>query len=386
MNAARNAVTRSWHWCSVHSDATLTALALPLSLIYGVPYGHWGNRGGWQLALTLLAWTALLARTRRPLLVLATVATIDTIHVILAGNTGFVPIATMLAVYTVVDRGPARIAWPAAAAVAIAQYAAAVATRSAHGNDFLYLNWVAVAAIAGQLVQERRRRIAVAAQRAAETAQQQVTAERVRIAGELHDVLAHHITVVNAQAGVAEYLFDSDPAAARQALSGIAANSRAALDELRATLGLLRSEDDETAERTPAPGADQLEQLLRSFAATGLDIAVRVRGDKQPLAGAADLAFYRTIQEGLTNASKHAPGSTVTLDIDWEPTSVQITIENTPGRDRSTGGLVHEGTGHGLLGMRERAKAAHGSVEAEQTSEGGFRVHAVLPTASRDTP
>ena len=194
------------------------------------------------------------------------------------------------------------------------------------GPDLLYLNWAVVATALGLLIRERRERIAAAEQRAeaAEHSRQaeadrQVTAERIRIAHELHDVLAHHIAVVNAQAGVAQYLLRTDPHAADAALAGIAANSRAALDELRATLGLLRAEGDAAPgdPRAPAPTIEHLGLLLDSFTDAGMRLTVAVHGEPGPLSGPADLAFYRIVQEALTNATKHAPGSDVSLGIDW---------------------------------------------------------------------
>ena len=192
-------------------------------------------------------------------------------------------------------------------------------------------------------------RIAAAEQRAEAAerhrqaeADRQVTAERIRIAHELHDVLAHHIAVVNAHAGVAQYLLRTDPQAADAALSGVAANSRAALDELRATLGLLRAESatEQGDSRAPVPTTEHLGLLLDSFTDAGMRLTVAVRGDPGSLSGPADLAFYRIAQEALTDATKHAPGSDVSLGISWSAASVQLTVSNTEPPVMTTG--AHE--------------------------------------------
>jgi signal transduction histidine kinase len=314
----------------------------------------------------------------------------DSVHIAIAGNghpaVQTVPVATMLALYTVGTRYSARVAWSAATAAAALELTVALVGYSGTGQNWLYVNWAVVSTALALLIQERRERIAAAEQRveAAERGKQaeadrQVTAERIRIAHELHDVLAHHIAVVNAQASVAQYLLRADPAAAETALAGIAVNSRAALDELRATLGLLRAEGDAAPSdrRAPTPTIEQLGRLLQGFTDAGMGLTVEVLGEPRPLSGPADLAFYRIVQESLTNATKHAPGSAVQLDIHWSAETAQLTVTNT--KPAVAGGLMNAGTGHGLIGMRERAGAAGGSAKAGPTADGGYRVTAVLP-------
>ena len=192
----------------------------------------------------------------------------------------------------------------------------------------------------------------------------------MRIARDLHDVLAHHITLVNAQAGVAQYLLHTDLDAADKALAGIAENTRAALDELRATLGLLRDESEEET-RAPTPGSAQLGSLMRSFSDAGMDLSVEVRGIPRLLSGPADVAMYRIAQEALTNASKHAPGATVEVEIAWSDRSAQLTVTNTArSSEAAATKAVDFGTGHGLMGMRERAGAAGGSLSTAATPGG----------------
>jgi len=325
------------------------------------------------------------------------VAAVDTVSIGLAGHVhpphSVLPASTMLALYTVSVRWPGRRAWVAAAAVGILQFTVTLATPLDLGQDFLYVNWAVVAVAVGQLVQERRTRLAAAHQRAefAERskeaeAQRRVVAERMRIAHDLHDVLAHHIAVVNAQAGVAQYLLETDPAAASKALSGITTNSRAALDELRVTLGLLRGETDAAEEEgrlLPAPTVEQLDGLLGIFTQAGMNLSVDLRGSPRELSTAAELALVRIIQEALTNASKHAPGSEVALQLDWSGDPVRLSVTNE--RPTREGPLTNEGTGHGLIGMKERAASANGSVTAGPTPEGGYRVSAAFPTSDDST-
>jgi signal transduction histidine kinase len=372
-------------------DWLLTAAALVIMLSTSVAGDSWQLSAGWAAVVVVLSWLPLTVRVSWPLPVLAAVLTADTVHIALAGHAhpaaGTLPAATMLALYTFATRYPARVAWTAAAAAGVTQFTVALVSYPHAEPDLLYLNWAVVPTALGLLIRERRERIAAAEQRAeaAEHSRQaeadrQVTAERIRIARELHDVLAHHIAVVNAQAGVAQYLLRTDPHAADTALAGIAANSRAALDELRATLGLLRAEGDTAPgdPRAPAPTIEHLGWLLDGFTDAGMRLTVAVNGEPGSLTGTADLAFYRIVQEALTNATKHAPGSDVSLSIDWSAASVHLTISNTEPA-AAPQGLMNEGTGHGLIGMRERAAAAGGTARAGPAQPGGYRVTATLP-------
>jgi len=394
----RAAMTRAaqvWRYLG-RPDWLLTAAALAIMLWTSAVSDSWQLSPGWTSVVVVLSWLPLTVRASWPLPVFAAVLIADTVHIVVAGHANpaatTIPAATMLALYTVATRYPARVAWTAAAAAGVTQFAVALASYPHAGGDWLYLNWAGIATALGLLIRERHERITAAEQRAeaAERSRQaeadrQVTAERIRIAHELHDVLAHHIAVVNAQAGVAQYLLRTDPNAADTALAGIAANSRAALDELRATLGLLRAEG-ETApgdRRAPAPTVEHLGQLLDSFTDAGMRLTVAVHGEPGSLSGPASLAFYRIVQEALTNATKHAPGSDVSLSIDWSAASVHLTVSNTEPATAPQG-LMSEGTGHGLIGMQERAAAAGGTLSAGPATAGGYRVTATLPVQYAD--
>jgi signal transduction histidine kinase len=392
-------------WSAHHGEELLTALALPVLAVTAAPSGHAPT--ALELVLVALTWLPLTVRTRWPVPVAIVVGLLDTVRIVVAGHgtpsSGTLPAATMLALYTVGVRASSRVTWTLAATTAAVQYVTALLAISDHsGPDLLYLNWALVAALVGRLVRERAERIAAAEARAeqaelglAREARRQVIEERMRIARELHDVLAHHITVVNAQAGVAQYLLKTNPEAAELALAGVADNTRAALDELRATLGLLRSDtdtdgpadDDPLRSRTPIPGAEQLAQLFDRFATSGIRIQSRVAGSPYPLPAAADLALYRIAQEALTNAAKHAPGAAVEISLDWADDEVVLSVTNTVATSsiNANPNGHRSGTGHGLLGMRERAAAADGTLTAERNS-GGWVVHLRLPRRARPVP
>ncbi|RZS91144.1 signal transduction histidine kinase [Motilibacter rhizosphaerae] len=367
----------------------LTLAALPLMAALALTTADGPRSVPLIGALVVVAWLPLTLRSRHPWAVLVAVGALDTAGIAAAGHahppSTIVPVATILALGTVATRFSSNLVWAATASVIAVQLGAAVVQHPS-GSDWLYLNWPILATVVGRLVKERKERIEAADLRAENAertkvaeAERRVTAERVRIAHELHDVLAHHIALVNAQASVAQYLLERDPAAAAEALDGIAANSSAAMEELRATLGLLRDRDAEhdSDRRPPAPTLDQLDRLLATFTDAGLRLTCTRRGTPRPLTGPAEVALYRIVQEALTNATKHAPGAQVELTIEWTDHGVDLTVLNTP--PTHGGALVDKGTGHGLVGIRERAAAAEGLATAGPSADGGFRVRAHLP-------
>jgi signal transduction histidine kinase len=214
-----------------------------------------------------------------------------------------------------------------------------------------------------------------------EEARRRVTEERVRIARELHNVVAHHITLVNAQAGVAHHLMRANPEQAYAVLAHIKDNSRAALDELRATVGLLRQPDDAPGSRAPIPTLADLDALVSGFRASGMPVSVARVGDPSPVAPATELTAYRIIQEALTNTHKHASATRTAVVLDYGVHSLRITVTD----DGRPGAPKGAGTGHGLIGMRERATAIGGTVTAGPQPEGGFQVVADLPLSLAPT-
>ncbi|MGW6842450.1 sensor histidine kinase [Streptomyces sp. NPDC054958] len=221
-----------------------------------------------------------------------------------------------------------------------------------------------------------------------EKALQALTEERVRIARELHDVVAHHMSVISLQAGMASYVFPTDPAASRRALDTIADTSREALEEMRRMLVLLRVGQEEQregardgrqdgADYAPAPGLDLLEPLLERVRGAGVEVTLEVAGSPPRLPQGVALCVYRVVQEALTNVLKHAGPTRAAVTIRYESRTIVVCVAN-DGDDAFRPN--HEmSPGHGLIGMRERAKIYGGSVTAGPRALGGFEVRLTLP-------
>jgi signal transduction histidine kinase len=211
-----------------------------------------------------------------------------------------------------------------------------------------------------------------------EEARRRVDAERLRIARELHDVVAHSISVINVQARVASHVIPDPPEAAAQALTAIKDASAEALRELRTMLGLLR-QADESAPTEPPPGLDHLEMLVSAADRADLSVKLTLAGEPCRLPPIVDLAAYRIVQESLTNAMRYAGSAQASVSISYTPDAVVIEVED-DGRGAITGNVSDpEHQGYGIMGMRERARAVGGDLDAGPLAAGGFRVHARLP-------
>jgi signal transduction histidine kinase len=197
--------------------------------------------------------------------------------------------------------------------------------------------------------------------------------ERARIARELHDVIAHSVSVMVVQAGAARTLLIDDTAAAREALLAVERSGRQALEEMRRLLGILRR-DQREAELLPQPGLDAAHVLVDQVRATGLPVALDVDGSPRPLAPGVDLSAYRILQEALTNTVKHANASSASVRLRFSPAAVEVEIE-----DDGRGPVPNGNGGHGLIGMRERVELYGGELETGPREGGGFRVRARLP-------
>jgi signal transduction histidine kinase len=275
------------------------------------------------------------------------------------------------------------------------------------------LAWLVAVIAASEGWRARRERLAQARAAREETERRRGSEERLRIAQELHDVLGHHISLINVQAGVALYLMDDDPEQARTALAAIKQSSRELLHEMRATLGVLRGVDERPPHQ-PVPGLARLNALAADTRAAGLPVTVEVHGLARDLPASVDLAAYRIVQEALTNTRKHAGpararvmlryderGLTVQVDDDGlgaatVPGSGGSRIAGSAGGSRiagsaggswtagSAGGSWTAGSaggGNGLPGMRERVQALGGTITAGPRPKGGFQVRAFLPAA-----
>jgi signal transduction histidine kinase len=369
-------------------DAALATLvagvgALPLLLGFA-PDGHQPTPTGADAVAAGIAFALLLVRRRAPLAVLAlAVLSMIVITSTSGDRTPILEVTAFIAVYTVTRTASRRIALVAALTTAASLYTiSAVLMGSLTDPESLgAVAWTGMAAAIGGTVRTWRDYLAATEERVVraeatkeEEARRRVAEERLRIARELHDVIAHHIALINVQAGVASHVLRSQPDQADEALGHIRDAGRTVLDELGSLLYVLRQSGEEAQPTEPVPGLSRLGHLVESLTAAGLRVQHRQAGQPRPVPIATDLAAYRIIQEGLTNAHKHGAGGARLL-VDYRPDALRIEIRNTV-RSRPSAAA---GTGNGLTGMRERAHAVGGSLDAGLDPDGNFYLGARLP-------
>jgi signal transduction histidine kinase len=226
-------------------------------------------------------------------------------------------------------------------------------------------------------VVELRERALRAEQDREERATEAVRHERQRIARELHDAVAHGVSVMVVQSEAAEEVLDADPLAARKALHEVQRTGRESLTELRQLVGILK-EADSSADRTPEPGLSRLEQLIDHVQAAGLPVELRIEGNPRRLPAGLDLSAYRIVQEALTNVLKHAQAARAGVVLEYRNGSVVLEVT-----DDGRGTLAPNGGGHGLAGMRERVALYGGELDTGNGEQGGFVVRAVLPVPAQ---
>ncbi|MFG2972006.1 sensor histidine kinase [Streptomyces sp. NPDC048331] len=364
------------------------------------PHGPHGPTFGtrtpepFSLLLMLLGAAALVFRRRQPRAVLAVTCGLSLLELTTGEPRAPVAMCTVIALYTVASRTDRPTTWrigllTMAGLTGVAMLAGPLPWY-AQENIGIFA-WTGMAAAAGDAVRSRRAFVDAIRERAEraertrdEEAKRRVAEERLRIARDLHDVVAHHIALVNVQAGVAAHVMDKRPDQAKEALAHVRDASRSALNELRATVGLLRQSGDPEAPTEPAPGLGVLDELVDTFRHAGLPVEVIVQLDDVgagPLPAAVDLAAYRVIQEALTNVRKHAgPGAKAEVSVVRVGPSVEVTVLDDGGESADPAPEpVDPGGGHGLLGMRERTGALGGTCFAGPRFGGGYRVHAILP-------
>ena len=246
-----------------------------------------------------------------------------------------------------------------------------------------FIAWLAGRAVrARALLTEELHEAAIRAEEAHEAeAQLAMAEERRRIAREMHDVVAHSVSVMVVQAGGARRIIDRDPDRAARAAAQIEYAGRAALVEMRRLLGLLHAGEGETGTLAPQPSLAELDALVERSRAAGLSVDVRVLGERRPLPAGIDLAAYRIVQEALTNTLKHAGAAPTEVHLRWGEDELELEI-----LDRGGTGTARNGTGggHGLVGMAERVRLYGGELEAGPRPAGGFRVRARLPLEERE--
>ncbi|MFG1603278.1 sensor histidine kinase [Actinoplanes sp. NPDC049265] len=356
----------------------LMSLAMPAD---GIPEPA-TTRPEWVDAVAfLVALLLILLRRRWPLPVFGVAAAFTVLSMTTPGLLAPAALTCLICAYTVATRTGRAVAWLCGLGAGVAVYLAASFTLGtwAQPEAVAIFASAGLAIAIGDLVRTRQAYLAEMLERARraehgreEEARRRVIEERVRIARELHDVVAHNIAMINVQAGVAAHVLHSRPDQAEESLAHVRRAARTVLDELSTVLGVLRDPDGDTDE--PARGLAHLPELVEQVAGAGLRVDEQREGQARELPAAVDLAAYRIIQESLTNAHKYATDDRARLCLRFTDEGLEITVSNiaAPGPP---------GDGYGLAGMRERATALGGRLTAGATGDGRFQVEAVLPAA-----
>jgi signal transduction histidine kinase len=368
------------------------ATALLVPMLVSVPVGRGVPRGMLALgcALVLLHTVPLAARRRFPGTVLALCVASGLAFAALFMMPVFLGPAILVAVYSVAAYGDR---WVSLTGLVVTELGLAAVQltpgRFERSSFLLFSGVVAVAWVLGHFVGDRQvyaaqleERTAELEQAREELARRAVVEERLRLARELHDVVAHAMSVIAVQSGVGAHVAASRPEEVGKALAAIEATSRGALTELRRLLGVLRQDSEPQASLMPVPGLANLDSLLTEVGKAGLAVRVRVKGTPAPLPAGVDLSAYRIVQEALTNVVKHAGPAHAQVTIGYRDQDVTVEVIDdgrgavTPADD----GRV--GSGHGLIGMRERVAVFGGDLQVGPRPGGGFRVVARLPLAT----
>jgi signal transduction histidine kinase len=352
----------------------------------------------WSAAFMLSQTLPLALRRRYPFTVFAVIGVSAIVYDLLSippdPNTAI--FALLLALYSVSAYARRPFALVAAVITGLA-FAGLNFPGIADQEDFASLaNQILLlggAWVVGQNTRYRRRQAELLRERASRTEREQRERERIaaleergRLAREIHDVLAHSVSVIAVQAGAARAVADRRPERARQALGAIEEVSKQTMTELRRTIGVLRGPADELAMR-PAPGLKDLDDLVERVCGAGVDVAVSTFGEPRDLPASVDVSAYRIVQEALTNVIKHAGPTTARIRIAYEPNWLQLVISDegpsmTRPDHRDVGGDGSSAGGQGLIGIRERVAILGGSLEARPKAH-GFELRARLPLESK---
>ena len=343
-------------------------------------------------SLVVVSIGALLFRRRWPGAVAIVCGSALTAWYLLGHHGEALNLPTIVALYTIAVQGDRRrslivgavaVTWSAAIALSVSEPANA---------PVLEMVWPVVALLLGENVRNRRELLDEYARRAElaeldreRESRRRVEEERLRIAREFHDVVAHTVTAMNVQAGVAIDAFDDRPDVARRALQQVRASGREALQELRATIAVLRGDDPAQEPVNPAPHTGQLQELVELSQLAGLQVTLDLNPGTVNVPAVVELAAYRIVQEALTNVIRHANASHAAVTVAREHDSLIVEVVDDGASSNGRAPDKRDGTnreGYGLAGMKERAAAIGGRVEHGPTAGGGFRVHAVLPLAS----
>jgi signal transduction histidine kinase len=385
--------TRQW---AVDAGIALAVTAAQMFATYASQsWGGWSGHhhrvtDAWYIYVLLaIAGLALIARRRYPVEVLA----VSLAATIAAGKLGGGLIWLALCV-AFLNAAIARKRGAAVASVVIGYLASTwppwLIGRRGHTSAAAAAGiaaWLIVLVAVTELVRIRGQRAAALKRSQEEEFRRRASEDRMRIARDLHDVLAHNISVINVQANTALHLMDRQPDRAKEALTAIHGVSKQALSELRAVLGVLREGEPEGAPRSPSPGLGGLDDLLASVRSAELDVRLTVEGEPRPLPADADIAAYRIVQESLTNVRKHSGAGSARVRVVYESEGVAVDVED-PGAARpGTASRPPDqgpGAGNGIRGMAERVLELGGTFDAGPEVAGGFRVTAWLPAPQPD--
>jgi signal transduction histidine kinase len=380
-------LTRRWLRAGVAESQWLAILVLAAAaggVVLAVLAGPGGHSAGGQLVIPLLAAVPVVVLRRWALPVLG-VVTVAAGVVLATGHTWLLfGVLPGLALYFAALRlsRPQSIALAVAVAAALAAalaysvFAVGIAQPAAKATE-IFVPLAGAWFIADSVAARRRYQAGLAAQveraRAAE-----VREERVRIAREMHDVVAHALAVITVQAGVGRCLAGQRPEEASAALGSIETISRTAQDELRVVLGLLRDQEGGAEPLAPAPRLSDINDLADTVRAAGLPVQLRIEGADRRLSPSLELSIYRVVQEALTNVVKHAPGAQAVCELTVSARKVRLEVRDDGG---AGGGALRAGwgAGHGITGMRERIGAFGGWLVAGPVAGGGFQVTAEIP-------
>jgi signal transduction histidine kinase len=386
MGEERNAdVSVGWPWTRGRWQAdVLLALAVALVEVVGTSFA--ASRQPDRLSLDAPGYillvagsAALVARRRSPLATYLVVVGTTLAYVVVGYPQGPIWLALIIAFFNLVLAGPQVVAviglGVGYAGFLWLGYLLGREPAPSTAEIIGLAAWLLVLLFAAEYVRVRRERMLEAVRIREEGSRRRASEERVRIARELHDVLGHHLSLINVQAGVALHVNEELPNQARSALDAIHLASKEALTELRSVLEILR-DSEERAPRSPSPTLARLEELVTRANAAGIQVRTSTHGEARPLPFGVDVAAYRIVQEALTNVTRHARTSAADVRINYGEDDVTVQIDD-DGRGSSDGSEARAGTG--ILGMRERVAALNGELETGPRPEGGFRVRARLP-------
>ena len=381
--AVREAIRRHPWWTDSLLALFLTVISVGSTVVAHNKAGHAVS----VLAVILVTLTTapVAMRRYRPLAVLAITVSAAVLVLILTSQAQF-PVGVLVALYTVASRCERPVSIRAAEWVALPITVAVIANNGFHaGRVIPELAVFAIAWVLGDNIRTRRAYLAELEARAArlerereERDERAVNEERARIARELHDVIAHNVSVMVVQASAGEEVFDSDPRRARESLAAVASTGRAALAELRRLLGVIRAEegDGAAASYRPQPGLEYLDELVRQVRETGLAVELSVIGEPRELPEGIGLCAYRIVQEALTNTLKHAHASEAQVSVRYVADALELQVLDDGRGPRAVNG---ESSGQGLIGMRERVALFGGELTARPRPGEGFEVRARLP-------